>query len=47
MLRNNLKRAAWHNYQIVFDGKDWFAWYHVDLSGSFNQEINEVEKQEG
>ena len=43
MLQNNLKRRAWHNYQIVFDGKAWYAWYYVDLSGSMNQEINEIE----
>lgn len=43
MLQNNLKRKAWHNYQISFDGKAWFAWYHVDLSGVYNQEINEIE----
>ena len=27
MLRNNMRRGAYHDYQIVFDGKDWFAWY--------------------
>lgn len=45
MLQNNLLRRSWHNYQIVFDGKEWFAWYYVDLSGSYNQEINEVTKE--
>lgn len=47
MLQNNLKRRAWHNYQIVFDGKAWYAWYYVDLSGSMNQEINEIENTGG
>ena len=42
MLQNNLKRQAWHVYQITFDGKAWFAWYQVDLSGAYNQEIKEV-----
>jgi hypothetical protein len=42
MLQNNLKRQAWHTYQIVYDGKAWFAWYQVDLSGAYNQEIKEV-----
>lgn len=46
MLRNNLKRKAWHQYQIVFDGKSWFAWYYADLSGTFNKEIEEVEGQD-
>ena len=45
MLQNNLKRRAWHNYQISFCQKDgmWYAWYYVDLSGSMNQEINEIQ----
>jgi hypothetical protein len=43
MLQNNLKRKCWHRYQIVFDGKSWFAWFDVDLSGAYNQEINEIE----
>lgn len=46
MLRNNLKRKAWHQYQIVFDGKSWLAWYYADLSGTFNKEIEEVEGQD-
>lgn len=42
MLQNNLKRQAWHKYQIVYDGREWFAWFYVDLSGTYNQEIKEV-----
>lgn len=42
MLKNNVKRQRYHRYQIVFDGRKWFAWYDVDLSGSYNQEINEI-----
>lgn len=43
MLQNNMARKSWHNYQIVFDGKEWFAWYYVDLSGSYNEEIKELD----
>lgn len=46
MLKNNLKRQRYHEYQIVFDGRKWYAWYHVDLSGAFNQEIEEVQAAE-
>lgn len=46
MLRNNLKRQSWHQYQIIFDGSSWYAWYYVDLSGTFNKEIEEVETQQ-
>lgn len=42
MLQNNIKRKAWHQYQIVFDGSEWLAWYYVDLSGAYNLEIKEV-----
>lgn len=43
MFKNNVKRRAFHDYKIVFDGKAWFAWYYADVSGTYNQEINEVE----
>lgn len=46
MLRNNLKRQAFHKYQIVFDGNAWYAWYYADLSGAYNQEILQVEGQQ-
>lgn len=42
MLLNNIKRKSWHDYQIVFDGKAWFAWYYVDLSGSVNKDMDEL-----
>jgi len=42
MLNNNIKRKSWHNYQIVFDGKNWFAWYHADLSEPTGQELEQV-----
>jgi hypothetical protein len=47
MLDNNLKRKRWHDYTIVFDGRKWFAWYYTDLSGAYNQEIEEIQKTEG
>lgn len=46
MLKNNLARRAWHNYQIVFDGRKWYAWYQVDLSGAYNREIEEIKSAE-
>lgn len=42
MLLNNIKRKSWHKYDIIFDGKNWIAWYYADLSGELNQEIKEV-----
>lgn len=29
MLENNLKRSTQFEYQIVHDGKSWFAWYYI------------------
>ncbi|PJB54244.1 MAG: hypothetical protein CO099_02625 [Bdellovibrio sp. CG_4_9_14_3_um_filter_39_7] len=42
MLANNVNRSSYHNYQIVHDGKSWFAWYDCDLSGMANKDIVEV-----
>jgi hypothetical protein len=44
MLQNNIKRKTWHQYQIVHDGKEWYAWFYVDLSGAYNTELSEVQK---
>lgn len=27
MLINNLKHNTFFHYEIVFDGKEWFAWF--------------------
>lgn len=29
MLSNNVKLGMQFNYQIVHDGKSWFAWYYI------------------
>jgi len=42
MMLNNTKRQSYHKYQIVFDGKEWFAWYEVSLEGLANQDLIEV-----
>jgi hypothetical protein len=30
MLKNNLKRGMQFNYQIVHDGKHWYAWFYIE-----------------
>jgi len=30
MIMNNIQTNTWHDYQIVFDGKNWYAWYLRD-----------------
>ena len=42
MLLNNAKRKAFHKYEIVFDGKEWFAWFYVDISNTYNTEAKEI-----
>lgn len=27
MLINNLRNGTWYDYQIIFDGKEWYAWF--------------------
>lgn len=36
MLQNNLKRHTQFEYQIIHDGKSWFAWYY------FKQDFKEA-----
>lgn len=31
MLANNMARSAYYNYQIMKDGKQWVAWFTVDM----------------
>lgn len=43
MLKNNAGRGAFHAYDIVYDGKNWFAWYLVDARDMIkptNEEVN-------
>lgn len=40
MLKNNVKHGLVFNYyQIVFDGKKWYAWFQLDAEISFKEEI--------
>jgi hypothetical protein len=40
MLRNNVKHGLIFNYyQIMFDGKRWYAWYQLDAEIGFKEEI--------
>jgi len=32
MLSNNIKLGMQFNYQIVHDGKFWFAWFNYEVS---------------
>jgi len=46
MLRTNVKHGLiFDYYQIIFDGKKWFAWYQLDAVDGFADEINAVEEK--
>lgn len=30
-LKNNAKTGKYHKYEIIFDGKFWFAWFYSDV----------------
>lgn len=42
MLINNVRRQAFHQYQIIWDGKEWVAWYYEDRSQEENQIAGEI-----
>jgi hypothetical protein len=44
MLRNNVRKNSYHDYQIVWDGKEWFAWYLDDKNDPMKavEELNDA-----
>jgi hypothetical protein len=36
MLQNNIKRKAWHLYSIIWNGKEYVAWYYIDITDMSN-----------
>lgn len=44
MLRNNVSKNTWFDYQIIFDGKEWFAWYLDDKNDPMQaaKELNDI-----
>ena len=48
MLANNIKRRAYHEYRIVHDGNNWFAWYEVEADEVLQKEferLNELKRK--
>lgn len=45
MLANNIKRNAYHEYTIVHDGSNWFAWFETHSDELLKKEyerLNEI-----
>ena len=44
MLRNNVKWGLIFNYyQIIWDGKNWYAWFQLDAVDALEDEIKQME----
>lgn len=41
MIKNNVEKKHYFDYQIVHDGTNWFAWYEWDIDYPFSEELNE------
>jgi hypothetical protein len=44
---NSIKKDRYYKYQIVFDGKFWFAWYEEDATDSLQADIKASEIIDG
>lgn len=42
MIRNNLQKNAYHNYEIIHDGSFWYAWFEFDAEKLIQQEAEKV-----
>lgn len=42
MLNNNIKRAAYHSYDIVFADGFWFAWYEVSADQLLKEQVVKI-----
>jgi len=43
MLRNNLINGTFYHYEIVFDGREWFAWFlkEQNVIDAIKEEVKE------
>ena len=46
-LTNSVKKDRYFKYQIMFDGKNWFAWYEEDVAEVLQSEIKASEITNG
>lgn len=44
---NSVKKDRYFKYQILFDGKFWFAWYEENASDSLQADIKAKEVLDG
>lgn len=46
MLRNNVEKKHYFDYNIIHDGNNWFAWYEWDTD-NLNSELPYEENDQG
>jgi hypothetical protein len=46
MLSNNIRHGKQYEYQVVHDGKEWFAWF-MEIVPATEQLAEELPKSEG
>ena len=46
MLKNNVDKQHYFDYQIIHDGQNWFAWYEWDSDSiiSTREDLNEADR---
>lgn len=42
MIRNNLKTNSYHDYRIIFDGQNWYAWFEFNASDLIKKETEKA-----
>lgn len=42
MLENNVKKRAYHKYDVVYADGFWFAWYEVDINNFLSEKVKDV-----
>lgn len=40
MLNNNISKRAYHQYQIVYSGSNWYAWYETKVDEVILEKLN-------
>ena len=46
MLANNVKHGLIFNYyQIIFDGKRWYAWFQMNAAEALQEELQQMEER--
>ncbi len=45
MMKNNVEKRYYFDYDLIHDGSNWFAWYEWDIDSLIPGVINEIDNQ--